>query len=60
MYIVGKYIQFICTSFRTKQNTKQLRNCPKIAETSVVLIVFDGILDHDRAYTVTVSYCRST
>ncbi len=45
---------------------KELSNCLKRAETSVVLIVFDCVLDEVRAYNlisinaVTVSYRRST
>jgi len=45
---------------------KKLSNCLKRAETSVVLIVYDGVLCEVRAYklisinAVTVSYRRST
>jgi len=39
--------------------TKQLPNCPKIAETSVVLIVFNGVICDVSAYTVTVSFSHS-
>ena len=42
------------------KSQKQLSNCLKIAETSVVLIGFNGILCEARAYTITVSFCRST
>ena len=41
--------------------SKQLPNCPqKKAATSVVLIVFYGVLCEFHAYTVTVSYRCST
>jgi hypothetical protein len=32
----------------------------KIAETSVVLIVFNGVICDVNAYTVNVFFCRST
>jgi hypothetical protein len=35
---------------------KQLQNCVKRAETSVILMVFDGVLSEVCAYTVTISY----
>ena len=38
------------------KNPKQLQNCLKKAETSVVLSVFNGVLYHD---TVTISYRHS-
>ena len=37
-------------------NAKQLPKCLKIAETSVVIIVFNSVLCEIRAYTGTVSY----
>ena len=40
--------------------SKQLPSCMKIAETSVVLIVFNEVLCEVRAYTVTFSYRNST
>ena len=39
---------------------KHLPNCLKIIETSVVVIVFNGVICDVRAYAVTVSFCRST
>ena len=39
---------------------KQLPNCVKRAETSVILMVFDGVLSEVCAYTVTISYHGST
>jgi len=44
-----------------KKSPKPLPNCLKIAETSVLLIVFNGVIcDVSAYYTVTVSVCRST
>jgi len=40
--------------------SKQLPNCLKGAEIRVVLIIFNGVLYHDRAYDVTVSYLGSS
>ena len=37
-----------------------MTNCLKKVETSVVLIIFNCVISHFRAYTVTVSFCRST
>jgi len=37
----------------------QLLNCLKIAATSVVLIVFNGVICDVSAYTVSVSLCPS-
>ena len=42
------------------KSPKQLPNCLKRAEISVVLIVFNGHPCDVSAYTVTVSCCRST
>ena len=39
---------------------KQLPNCLKIAETSVVINVFKGVICDISAYIVTVSFCHST
>ena len=41
------------------KSSKQLPDCLKIAETSVVLIVLYGVLCEFRVYTVTVSYNHS-
>jgi len=42
------------------KSSKQLSNFLKRAETSVVRIVFNGVLYHVRPGTVTVSYHHST
>ena len=42
------------------KSSKQVPNCPKIAETSVVLIVLNCVIYDVSTYTVTVSLCRST
>ena len=42
------------------QSPKQLPNRLKIAKTSVVLIVVNGVICDVCVYTVTVSFCRST
>jgi hypothetical protein len=39
---------------------KHLPNCLKIAETNIVLIVFNGVICDVGAYPVTVSFCRTT
>ena len=49
-----------CVYSAISKSPKQLPNFLKIAETSVVLIVFNGVVCDVRAYTVTVSFCRST
>ena len=52
------YIYCVCPAI--SKSPKQLPNCLKIAETSVVLIVFNGVNCDVSTYTVTVSFCRST
>ena len=42
------------------KNPKQQLNYLKMAETSVILIVFNGVLCEVGTSTVTVSYCCST
>jgi hypothetical protein len=42
------------------ERPKQLPNCMKIAESSIVLIVFNGAICDVSTYTVTVSFCHST
>jgi len=56
------YIYIYCVYSAMSESPKQLPNCMEIAETSVVLIIFKGVLCEVRAYTytVTVSFCRST
>ena len=39
---------------------KQLPNCLKRAKTSVVIIVFNGVLCEVSTYAVTISHCPST
>ena len=48
--------RILCLSKRSRQ----LQNCLKIDEKSVVLIVCNGIICDISTYTVTVSFCRST
>jgi hypothetical protein len=45
---------------QSQKVSRKLPNCLKRAETSVVLILFDCVLGEVLAYTVTVSYHRST
>jgi hypothetical protein len=49
-----------CFYSAISKSPKHLSNCLKIIETSVVLIVFNGVICDVRTYTVTVSFCRST
>ena len=42
------------------KSPKQLPNYLKIAETSVIIIIFNYVFCEVHAYTVTVSDCRST
>ena len=51
--IFNDNVRILCLFCNTKKTT-QMPNCLKMAETSVVLIVLNG------AYTVAVSFCRST
>ena len=63
----GVWINFIfidnvcklCLSCNIK-NPRHLPNCLKITETSIVLIVFNGIIYHIHPYTVPIFYCLST
>jgi len=62
-YIVGKYknvstMYVYCVYPAMSKCSKQLPNCLKIAETSVVLIVLNGFFCEVRAFTVTLSYRR--
>jgi hypothetical protein len=61
-YIVGNIKRTICIVFilQCQKVLKQLPNCLKRVEPSVVLIVFDGDIYEVRVYTATISYCRST
>ena len=49
-----------CVYPAISKTLKQLPNYLKIAETSIVIIVFEVVLSDIRAYTVNVSYCHST
>jgi hypothetical protein len=49
-----------CVDPAMSKSPKQLPDCLKIAETSVVLIVLNDVLCEVCVYTVTVSYHRST
>ena len=49
-----------CVHPAMSKKPKQLPNCLKGAEASVVIIVFDGVLCEVHTYTVTVSYRCST
>ena len=49
-----------CVSNTISKDPKQLPNFLKMAETSVVLHVFNGVLCGVSTYTVTVSFCCST
>jgi hypothetical protein len=60
LYLTTMYVYCIlCLSCNAK-NPKHLPNCLKINETSVILIVFNGVICDVRACTVTVSSCCST
>jgi len=50
---------YIVFNLQEKKCPKQLPNCLKRAETSV-LIIFNDVLYYDRSYTVTVSNCSSS
>jgi len=49
-----------CVYSAMSKSPKQQPNCMRIAKTSIVLIVFNGVLYHVHTYTATVSYCCST
>ena len=49
-----------CVYSAISKSPTQVPNCLKIDETCVVIIVFNCVLYEVRAYTVTVSYHRST
>ena len=49
-----------CVYPAISKSPKQLPNCLKIAETNVVLIIFNGVICDVSAYTVTVSFCNSS
>ena len=49
-----------CDNPAISKGPKQLSNYQKIAETSVALIIFNGVICDVGAYTVTVSFRCST
>jgi hypothetical protein len=49
-----------CVYPTMSKSTKQVLNHLKIAEESVVIIVFNHVICEVHPYTVTVSYCHST
>ena len=58
VYLTIMYVY--CAYPAISSSPKQLPNCLKIVETSVVLIVFNGVIFDVSAYNITVSFCRST
>ena len=58
LYLTRMYVH--CVYPAISETPKHLPNCLKIAETSVVLVVFNEVICDVSAYTVTVSFCRST
>jgi hypothetical protein len=58
LYSTTMYVN--CVYPAISKSPKQLPNFLKIAETSVVLIVFNCVVCDVSAYTVVVSFCRST
>ena len=54
------HVHVYCVYPAISKSPKQLPNCLKIAETNVVLIIFNGVICDVSAYTVTVSFCSST
>jgi len=50
-----KLILYLLTISTISKSPQQLLKCLKIAETSVILIVFNGVICDVRVYTVTVS-----
>ena len=55
-FIFSANVCMLCLACNVKKPQNKLTNSLKISETSVVLLVFDGV----HAYTVTVSYLCST
>ena len=58
LYLTTMYVY--CVNPAISKRPKHLLNCLKIAETSVVLIVFNGVICDVNTYTAMVSFCRST
>ena len=49
-----------CVYPAMSKSSKQEPSCLKIAEKSVIIIFFKGVLYAVHTYTVTISYCRFT
>jgi hypothetical protein len=58
-FIFNDNVRILCLSCDIKKS-KTTAKFMKIAEASVVLIVFNGVVCDVSAYTVVVSFCRST
>ena len=58
-FIFSHNALILCLSCNVKKS-KQKPNYPKRAETSIVLIIFNGVLYHICTYTESVSHCCST
>ena len=54
------YRYVYCVYLAISKSLKQLPNCLKIAETSVVLIVFNAVICDVSAYTAIISFYHST
>ena len=57
---VPVYLYIYCVYPAISKGEKQLPNCLKINETSVVLSVFNCIISDVSTFAVTVSFCHST
>ena len=55
----ARFSSLYCVYPAISKSPKQLPNCLKIHETSVVLMDFIGVICEVSAYTVTISFCRS-
>ena len=58
IYLTTMYIY--CVYPVISKSPKQLTNCLKIAETSVILIVFNGVICDVSTHTVIISFSLST
>jgi len=59
-FIFTYNVRILGLSYNANKSKKELANCLKRVKTNVVLIAFNGVLYEVRAYSVTVSYRRST
>ena len=48
-----------CVNLAISKSSKQLPNCLKITEASIILIVFIGVICDLSTYIVTISFCSS-